>query len=582
MVLNLNAYTASVLAASFLSFILMVKGLTQRKTASIDWFTALMSQMVVWSTAYFFELAGDTFQWVLFWSKVQYLGAPFIAPTWLSLVLTYTGKLGRKKPSKYNLLFIIPALSLVMAWTNGYHHLLWQQPYLFRQDLFSTLNFVPGIWYMVNIIYAYTLFILSTVILFLSYFKTSPVFRWQIILLLTFSITNWLGNLAYILKVLPEHFDLTPVIFAVSSIPLTLVIFKNSFFSIAPVAREVLMDTIDEPILVLDRVKRVLDFNLEAQKFSQFPPEKIRGKYAPDIFPAIITQAVLDKLAAIQPEGFEQILSCNAFGKPLVYRIKISPLYGGHGHRFIVGYIIVMNDITQISGYAQELEQKNTELDAFSHMVAHDIKNPLNAILGFSTLLTENYASITDNERKRMIGSIHQSGIKLDTIVNELFLLSRIGLSEKLNFVPVNMKIIIDTVLEHLSILIEENNAVIHTPDQWTPINSYSPWIEQVWINYISNAVKYGGIPPVIELREEIGKKTVKYLVIDNGDGITEEKWKQLFIPFTRLEEERAEGTGLGLSIVKRIIEKLGGSVGVQSGKTKGSVFYFTLPLKNT
>lgn len=89
-------------------------------------------------------------------------------------------------------------------------------------------------------------------------------------------------------------------------------------------------------------------------------------------------------------------------------------------------------------------------------MVAHDIKNPLNAILGFSILLTENYANITDKERKRMIGSIHQSGVKLDTIVNELFLLSRIGLSEKLNLAPVDMKIIIDAVLEHLSILIEK------------------------------------------------------------------------------------------------------------------------------
>lgn len=115
-------------------------------------------------------------------------------------------------------------------------------------------------------------------------------------------------------------------------------------------------------------------------------------------------------------------------------------------------------------------------------------------------------------------------------------------------------------------------------PKNWPSAIGYTPWIEEVWVNYISNAIKYGGEPPYIELgaEEKIGKTL--FWIKDNGAGIDPEQQSQIFIKSTRLNEKIVKGHGLGLTIVKRIVEKLGGQVGITSTVGKGSTFTFELP----
>ena len=110
----------------------------------------------------------------------------------------------------------------------------------------------------------------------------------------------------------------------------------------------------------------------------------------------------------------------------------------------------------------------------------------------------------------------------------------------------------------------------------------YSPWIEEVWVNYLSNAIKYGGKPPRLALgfdRPAPGPQPgmIRYWVRDNGPGLSAEQQAVLFTPFERLKNLRVRGHGLGLSIVRRVVEKLGGQVGVESSPGEGSLFYFTL-----
>ncbi len=109
----------------------------------------------------------------------------------------------------------------------------------------------------------------------------------------------------------------------------------------------------------------------------------------------------------------------------------------------------------------------------------------------------------------------------------------------------------------------------------------YAPWVEEVWVNYLSNAIKYGGRggePPRMELGAEAqADGMIRFWVHDNGAGITPEDQARLFTPFTRLDQVRAAGHGLGLSIVRRIADKLGGHVSVDSQIGEGSTFSFTL-----
>ena len=130
--------------------------------------------------------------------------------------------------------------------------------------------------------------------------------------------------------------------------------------------------------------------------------------------------------------------------------------------------------------------------------------------------------------------------------------------------------------------MIEETKAQLIIPDIWPEATGYAPWVEEIWMNYISNAMKYGGAPPVVELGgEAVSKKTVRFWVRDNGGGLTTEEQARLFTPFTRLNQAKVEGHGLGLSVAQRIAQRLGGKVRVDSKPGAGSVFSFTLPVAN-
>ena len=138
--------------------------------------------------------------------------------------------------------------------------------------------------------------------------------------------------------------------------------------------------------------------------------------------------------------------------------------------------------------------------------------------------------------------------------------------------------------------MIVEQDAVIKMPDDWPAAVGYPPWIAEVWMNYLSNGIKYSGnhrkgIPPtlilgadVIETSSVDGRKQVRFWIKDNGPGLSQDEIKQLFTPFERLHNVDTEGHGLGLSIVQRIVQKLDGEVGVESEPGEGSTFSFTLP----
>jgi len=287
--------------------------------------------------------------------------------------------------------------------------------------------------------------------------------------------------------------------------------------------------------------------------------------------------------------------------------------------------------------YAAQLEARNEELDAFAHTVAHDLKGPLGNMVGFAYVLAENYSTLPEEDLRQYLQIIAQSGQKASNIVDELLLLSSVRKAREVEMVPLDMVAIVAQVQERLGYLIEEHQAQTILPEVWPVALGYAPWVEEVWVNYFSNAIKYGGRPPRVELgasppsippdtRGEAPPSTpsdtrgeappsippdtrgegppsippdtrgeappsipptggevrggmVRFWVRDNGDGLTPEEQARLFTPFTQLDQVRAKGHGLGLSIVRRIVDKLGGQVGVESEIGTGSTFWFTLPV---
>ena len=224
------------------------------------------------------------------------------------------------------------------------------------------------------------------------------------------------------------------------------------------------------------------------------------------------------------------------------------------------------------------LRASNIELDAFARTVAHDLKSPLSVLQGYADYLIQSFADGPDPEPHDLLTRMLKVSHKMGSIIDELLLLASIR-KEDIQKKPLDMNLVLNRTLERLSAMIDNYQATIITPDTWPQALGYAPWVEEVWINYLSNGIKYGGEPPVLELGAgPHSDGMLRFWVKDNGTGLTPDDQQILFTEFARLNEVRAKGHGLGLSIVLRIVSKLGGQVGVESQVGEGSTFYFTLP----
>lgn len=234
----------------------------------------------------------------------------------------------------------------------------------------------------------------------------------------------------------------------------------------------------------------------------------------------------------------------------------------------------------ELARQLEAVSERNRELDAYAHTVAHDLKNPLNLIYALGQVLSERGADECDvvTYGKRIVDTARD----MNNIINELLLLAEVRQAVEIELEVLDMPILVRAALDRLSSLVRERGAEVIVPDDasaWPPAVGYAPWIVEVWTNYLSNAITYGGQPP----RVRVGAAPadggfVRFWVTDNGLGLSSDQQARLFVPFTRLTQVRAKGHGLGLSIVRRIADKLGGEVGVESAIGRGSTFYFTLP----
>lgn len=222
-----------------------------------------------------------------------------------------------------------------------------------------------------------------------------------------------------------------------------------------------------------------------------------------------------------------------------------------------------------------QLQEQNEALDAYAHTVAHDLKQPLTAV-GMHADMLANFGEQLEKKRfNRSLLKIKRASDRAIGIIDDLLLLATIA-DEEIETRPLAMAEILETVKRELRI---ENGQIEYDAEKWPVALGYAPWVEAVWANYVSNGLKYGGSPPHLQLgavKQDNGM--VRFWIKDNGHGLSIKDQEQLFIPFNRLHIERASGYGLGLSIVRRIVQRLDGTVGVESAPGEGSTFYFTLP----
>jgi signal transduction histidine kinase len=263
-------------------------------------------------------------------------------------------------------------------------------------------------------------------------------------------------------------------------------------------------------------------------------------------------------------------------GQERHYELTSVP-YGKHQHQCLV----TLHDITHRYLVLKERDEHIKALDSYAHTVAHDLKNPLSVVLGYSDLLQNIMKSDippTPEEMALSLEYIRKGTESSIGIVNALLLLANVTNDADIKHEKVDMELTLSMAQQALMHLIEEHQATLHVQALY-PCVGFAPWVFEVCMNMISNAIKYGGRPPIVQIGSQFVGNFVRYHVLDNGQGLTADEQKSLFVQFGRLDRHKnIEGHGLGLSIVRRIVRRLGGEVGINSQKGQGAEFYFMLP----
>jgi signal transduction histidine kinase len=467
---------------------------------------------------------------------------------------------------------------VALIWTNDLHGLMRRNVYLDTAGPFSVVGKTYGPWFWIHAAYNYVLLGIAIYLFVETLRRALPLYRGQILALLIGLSLPLAWNTLYTLGISPiRRHDVAPAVFGVSGIVAAWGLFRYRLFDIMPIARATVIESMEDGVIVLDVQNRIVDLNPAAQRILGQPASQVVGRSAAQVFSP--WPDLMELCRKVSLAHAESILSVGD------YDVRLSLLSDRRDRP--IGRVVVFHDVTErkrqeeaLRQYALDLHIRNEELDVFAHTVAHDLKNPLTMIISYADALHESSAHMPKEEMRKYLQTIIDSGYRMNNIIDELLLLAEVR-GKEVEREPLDMAGIVAAALRRLAPMIEEHQVEIIVPAVWPAALGYAPWVEEVWVNYLSNAFKYGGRPPRVELGAMVqADGMVRYWVRDNGSGLTREEQVRLFVPFTRLDQVRARGHGLGLSAVRRIVEKLGGEVGVESDGVpgRGSVFCFTLP----
>lgn len=253
----------------------------------------------------------------------------------------------------------------------------------------------------------------------------------------------------------------------------------------------------------------------------------------------------------------------------------------------IQGAVIVNHDVTllkdaqkQLEQFNQELARSNQDLEQFAYVASHDLQEPLRMIASYLQLLERRYEDQLDQEAHEFIGYAVDGAGRMKKLINDLLAYSRVGTRGQ-DPEPIAVEPVLERVIRGLGMTIEETNATI-TYGRLPTVRADPNQLAQVFQNLISNAIKFRGeAPPQIEIRAERAEDQWIFSVQDNGIGIDPLYHDRIFIIFQRLHtRQEASGTGIGLAICKKIVERHGGRIWLDSRPGEGTTFHFSLPLE--
>lgn len=553
------------------------------------YFLLLMIAASIWSFFGFLASLTITVQENLMFAKWLYIGVSTAPVFYMLFVLEYTHTLPKLKPLHYVLLFFIPFLVIVAAFTNHSHHLLWESTIIFKSKLSGLTGYsTPGPVYWLIIAYSYVVILYALLILIKASRKFQRQYTKQVMIVFFSIIIPLAANVMYSLdQGIFKGVDLTPVTFSLAGFLFMNGMKSQGLFRVKPVARDFLFESMNDGVLFMDVEDQIIDFNMAASRILKVRSTSKNMSGFKNIFRNYPELRNICK--ADSEESSEFLLSKES---QQYYDVRVHKLIDQWQNT--IGKVILLHDITDhkkyqniISRQNEELTRMNRQKDKMISIISHDLRSPFSSIIGLSELMKENYTDYSDEERITFLEQlISRSKITYDLLENLLHW-SKSHVSEFENKSDdLNMEDQITGIVQIYSSMARDKGIHIKISKDTGP----QPWIRTnaqlfsvVMRNLVTNAIKFTPAGGLIIIKYSYLQDHCMVSVADTGIGISAESQAKLFNPedtFYTLGTNGEIGSGLGLILCKEFIAKMEGKIQIDSIPGKGTNISFTLPYR--
>jgi signal transduction histidine kinase len=584
-------HVGALLASTGLSVWAAVIARRRRSVPGSAAFSWLMLAVALWSlTSALHALADGRGERIMI-AKLQYLGVAPIGVLWLLFASDYSRAAWTSDRLLRAMVWIVPAITFLLALTNEQHRFYWSAIDEVGSDSGTRLIYNAGPWYWVHVSYSYLLVLIGTLILVRGLRRFPPPFRRQTAMIILGAIVPWAGNAAYLMGVIPG-FDFTPLAFSISGALFTLGIHRYRLFGLVPVARDMVVDSLEDGVLVLDAERRIVDLNAAAERYTGVSSISL-GRPVEEVV-AWWNEAITESRPATEaPPAIVRVEP-----GPRYFEIKVAAVRDAR--RRFVGWLVTIHDISnrrrnEAERYAFERrvqeQQKSESLMVLAGGVAHDFNNLLTGIMGNADLIA--IQSPPESDERQAAEAILIGTQRAADLVAKMLAYSGGGrvVAER-----VDLDSLVREMVDLLAASVARHCALTYRSTGPLPLVETDPTqIRQVVLNLIVNAAEavddQHGVITVETGREMLDQAMLKQMtfgdplqegeyvyidVVDNGSGMSEHTLARMFDPFYSTKDQ---GRGLGMAAVRGIVRSHRAALRVTSKEGQGTRFRVWFPV---
>lgn len=581
-----SLYQASVLSSvllslSFIQIIFMIILMRQGPQRGGREVVYVILCITLYTVGTAFEYMGKNLQQIMFWTHVQYIGLSWISFFLVHFVVIYFDIRLKRKVLTYSVMTLLSTLSMIMQFTYNLHSLFYTNVAFNQVGNIAYLTFTPQFFYVVIKVYQVVAVIL--VYFFSAHMLLNPrnIYKKRALMIMSATLFPVIANIVYVLPIYRQRIDFIPFSFLFTGVILLSSYYNDNLFGPLPVAKRVVVESLSDGIIILDKHDNLIDYNSTSLEFIPLLASFKLGEPVQKLFREISWYKPLSNSKFFGSGTWDIIIQKSDEGNRYsYYEVRVIPISQGA----IRGTSLLIRDVSEQYILQEALHtsfNKLVELDNLKTMIievmSHDLRSPLITMKSLRRLLASGTIAKNPVIWKRTGDELDSLIDRADSLIFNLISLSgSFGTSSPLSIQPCALESIIDDIepvimryakKKEVSYqkLIEEDVLVLGEVD----------YVRAICRNILENAIKYSPNGGVVQLRVDIEKDKALLIILDEGDGIkdhvltafNEDRWG-----VTTMGSMGEKGPGIGLYATKRFVKAIGGTINIKKNKPIGTV----------